>query len=363
MAKKSPAKTNTAIDGNDKLKAALKELESKYGVGAVRRYGDCPTQIERTSSGILSLDLALGGGYPRGSIVEIFGPQMGGKTVIGTYGCIEIQKTGKMVGLCDLENTFNPPVAARNGMDIDNLFIANPETGEQAFSITEALANSGSFGGILFDSVAAAEPAQDAAGEMGAPSMGLQARMMSQCLRRLNPVLAKNKCTTFFINQIREKIVMMGNPETTAGGRALPFYSAVRLSVRVASYINALGAEIKTQEGAIGHRIKVRVIKNKYSPPFKEAEFNLIYGVGIDLDADLLNVATQLGVINKAGGWYSYGKLKEQGITKIVDAIYRENLFEEIKEQTLATIKDIGGSQIESDETVADDSEFDSEET
>lgn len=360
MAKKNTKTTESVSIGNEKLKLALKELESKFGVGVVRRYGDKPTKIERTSSGILSLDLALGGGFPKGGIVEIFGPQMAGKTVIATYGCIEIQKTGRMVGLCDLENTFNPETAAINGMDIDNLFIANPETGEQAFAIVEALANSGAFGGVIFDSVAAAEPAQDAATDMpGTPSIGLHARMMSQCLRRLNPVVAKNKCTTFFINQIREKAVMMGNPETTTGGRALPFYAATRLDVRVVSYINAKGEEIKTRDGAIGHRIKVRVIKNKYSPPFKEAEFNLIYGVGIDLNADLLNVATQLGVINKSGGWYSYGNLKEQGSARIVEAIYRENLFDEIKEKTLAAVNNIGGNNIEEQEPMDEGSEFD----
>jgi recombination protein RecA len=340
-----------ATVSNDKLKLALKDLESKFGVGVVRRYGDSPTEIERTSSGILSLDQALGGGYPKGSMVEIYGPSMGGKTVIATYAGIEIQKTGKKFGPIDLENTYNPLLAAKNGMDIDDLFICNPETGEQAFAIAEALANCGEFGGLLFDSVAAAEPQLDAAAEMGAQSMGLQARMMSQCLRRINPVIARNKCTMFFINQVREKIgVMYGNPETTAGGRALAFYSSIRMDVRPSAYINAKGEEIKTREGAIGHLIKVKIVKNKYSPPFKEAEFVLIYGVGIDTDRDALGVAVDLGVVDKSGNWLSYGHIKENGEAKFVAAVREAGIVKEIKDKTYEAIvanSNSGGSSVD----------------
>lgn len=333
------AETMAPTDKEALINNALKYLDNKYGKGIVRRLKDTPMSVERVSSGILSLDIALGGGWPVGRTVEIYGPEAGGKTAIAIYAGIEVQRTGRECGLIDEENAFNPDYAAANGMDVGRLFVSQPDTGEQAFDVMEALALTGQFGCLIFDSVAAAEPRQDAEKEMGDPSIGLQARLMSQCLRRVNPVFAKNKCTAFFINQIREKVgVMYGSPETTPGGRALKFYSSVRCEVRPTVFLGPNGQEVKTREEAVGHRIKVKVIKNKVYVPFKTAEFDFYYGVGVDLEKDVIDVATSLGIINRSGAWFSYGSLKEQGLSKMAEAIKHEGLFEEIRQATLQKV-------------------------
>jgi len=325
----------------DKLKKTITSLNKKYGEGTIKRLGDDPLlDIPRISSGILSLDLALGGGYPTGRIVEIYGQEGSGKTAIATYGLTEIQKTLGNIAVIDVEQTFNPAYAAKNGMNIESLYWSQPETGEQAMDIAEALALSG-VKGILYDSVAATMPKHEGEKDMGDPTIGTQAKLMSQCLRRLNPTLNKNNCTIFFVNQLREKVgVMYGNPEVVPGGRALKFYASIRLSVRPVAYLKEDGSEITTKEGAVGHRIKIRVEKNKVYTPFKIAEFDFYYGIGVDQESDIINVASDIGVITKTGSWYSYEPLegdhvKAQGLLKFKKSVRERGLIDEVRERTL----------------------------
>lgn len=323
------------------LDNALKELNKKYGEGTVRRLGEeSIIPIKRISTGILSLDYILGGGYPVGRIIEIFGPEASGKTAIATYGLVEIQNAGYDVGVVDLEQTFNPQYAEKNGLNTRDLIFSQPETGEQAMDIVEALALSG-VKGILYDSVASTMSKFEGEKDMGDPTIGMQARLMSQCLRRINPTINKNDCILFFINQLREKVgVMHGNPETTPGGRALKFYATIRMNVRPCAYIGPNGNILKTKEGAIGHRIKVKVEKNKVATPYKTAEFDFYYGVGVDRVADVVDTGVATGLISQAGSWFSYideegTELKVQGLPKMKEALQEKELVEEIRRRVI----------------------------
>ena len=311
----------------DKLKAldaAISQIEKQYGKGSIMKLGDnsANMNVETIPTGSLSLDVALGlGGLPKGRIIEIYGPESSGKTTVALHCVAEVQKMGGIAGFIDAEHALDPVYAKNIGVDIDNLYISQPDCGEQALEITETMVRSGAVDIVIVDSVAALVPKAEIDGDMGDSHVGLQARLMSQALRKLTAVISKSNCIVIFINQLREKVgVMFGNPETTTGGRALKFYSSVRMDVR---RIEALkqGGEV------IGNRTRVKIVKNKVAPPFREAEFDIMFGQGISRVGDILDLAAEHGIVNKSGAWYAYnGDKIGQG---------RENAKQYLKENEL----------------------------
>ncbi len=333
---------------NEALQDALAEINKKHGNGTICFLGDNILDYETKvfSTGILSLDLALGGGFPEGRIIEIYGSNMSGKTVLSIYAAISVQKRndGKKVVLIDLEGTFNKDMARTNGLNVEDLIIAQPMTGEQAFDIIERLSSTGRIGLIIFDSVASAQPAAMNEKDIGSASMGVQAKMFSECIRRVLPVLNRTKTSLIFINQTREKVgVMFGNPETTTGGKALPFYASMRLEVRPVEYLSETGAMVKTKEDAIGQRVKVKVQKNKIAAPFKTCDYILRFGVGIDQDADIIATGIQLGVIKKGGAWLTWSDVKGCGEMKFLDAVKDSGNLDVLRVEIQEKMKEIFG--------------------
>ena len=327
------------------LDAALVKIEKDYGKGSVMKLGDYQADrtIEVTPTGSISLDIALGvGGVPRGRIIEIYGPESSGKTTVALHMVAEVQKRGGIAGFIDAEHALDPVYAKNIGVDIDNLYISQPDTGEQGLEITETMVRSGAIDIIIVDSVAALVPKAEIDGDMGDSHVGLQARLMSQALRKLTGVVSKFNCTVIFINQLREKVgVMFGNPETTTGGRALKFYSSIRLDVRRTETLKQAGE-------MIGNRTRIKVVKNKVAPPFKQAEFDIMFVKGISREGDILDLASKIDIVKKSGAWYAYegdkiGQGRENAkhylidhpdIMNEIEAKVREAYFTKPEEQT-----------------------------
>ena len=332
----------------DKLKAldaAIAQIEKQYGKGSVMKLGDnsANMNVETVPTGSLSLDIALGlGGLPKGRIVEVYGPESSGKTTVALHCVAEVQKRGGIAGFIDAEHALDPVYARNIGVDIDNLYISQPDCGEQALEITETMVRSGAVDIVVVDSVAALVPKAEIDGDMGDSHVGLQARLMSQALRKLTAVISKSNCIVIFINQLREKVgVMFGNPETTTGGRALKFYSSVRLDVRRTESLKQ-GGEI------VGNHVRVKVVKNKIAPPFREAEFDIMFGQGISREGDVLDLAVNAGIVNKSGAWYAYeGDKIGQGRENAKNYIHENPAFFDMLE---AKVRDFYFTQPEDEE-------------
>ena len=340
----------------DKLKAldaAIAQIEKQYGKGSVMKLGDnsANMNVETVPTGSLSLDIALGlGGLPKGRIIEVYGPESSGKTTVALHCVAEVQKRGGIAGFIDAEHALDPVYARNIGVDIDNLYISQPDCGEQALEITETMVRSGAVDIVVVDSVAALVPKAEIDGDMGDSHVGLQARLMSQALRKLTAVISKSNCIVIFINQLREKVgVMFGNPETTTGGRALRFYSSVRLDVRRTESLKQ-GGEI------VGNHVRVKVVKNKIAPPFREAEFDIMFGQGISREGDVLDLAVNAGIVNKSGAWYAYeGDKIGQGRENAKTYIHENPAFFDMLE---AKVRDFYFTQPEDeDAAVQEDSE------
>ena len=339
---KEKVKEKMSTEKEAKLKAlqlTLDKLDKTYGKGTVMKMGDkAIEEVETISSGSLGIDLALGvGGYPRGRIIEIYGPESSGKTTLTLHAIAEAQKAGGIAAFIDAEHAFDRNYAEKLGVDIENLIISQPDNGEQALEIAENLIRSGAIDIVVIDSVAALTPKSEIEGEMGDSKMGLHARLMSQALRKLTGTISKTHCTVFFINQLREKIgVMFGNPETTTGGNALKFYASFRLDIRRST-------QIKDGDNVLGNRTKVKVVKNKVAPPFKIAEFDIMYGEGISKTGEILDLAVEFEIIKKAGSWFSYGETKLGQGRDAVKSLIKDNpeLADELEEKIKARIKEL----------------------
>ena len=343
------------IDENKRkaLESALSQIEKAYGKGSVMKLGDnMHLNVETVPSGSLGLDLALGvGGVPKGRVVEVYGPESGGKTTVALHMVAEVQKRGGIAGFIDAEHALDPVYAKKIGVDIDNLYISQPDTGEQALEITETMVRSGAVDIVIVDSVAALVPKAEIEGEMGDSHVGLQARLMSQALRKLTAIIGKTNCTVIFINQLREKVgVMFGNPETTTGGRALKYYSSIRLEVR-------RGEQIKKDGEAIGNRTKIKVVKNKVAPPFRTAEVDIIYGEGISREGDILDLAVAENIVNKSGAWYAYNGDKIGQGRENAKLFLKEHpdLMEEVEQKVREKYAQKEGvDEVENEETASD---------
>ena len=326
----------------EKLKAlqlTIDKLEKTYGKGSIMKLGDrAVVDVESIPSGSVALDVALGvGGYPRGRIVEIYGPESSGKTTLTIHAIAEVQKQGGIAAFIDAEHAFDQFYAESLGVDTENLFISQPDNGEQALEIADNLIRSGAIDLIVIDSVAALTPKAEIEGDMGDSRMGLQARLMSQALRKLTGTISRTGCTCIFINQLREKIgVMFGNPETTTGGNALKFYSSVRIDIR-------RSAQIKNGEEIIGNRTKVKIVKNKVAPPFRKVEFDIMYGKGISRSGEVIDMGVELGVVKKSGSWFSYGDTKLGQGRDAVKQLIEDNpdLMEEIEVKIRETMAQV----------------------
>ena len=327
---------------DDKKKAlalVLEKMDKTYGKGTVMKMGDSAVEeVEVIPSGSLGLDIALGvGGYPKGRVIEIYGPESSGKTTLTMHAIAESQKQGGIAAFIDAEHAFDAGYAKKLGIDVENLIISQPDNGEQALEIADNLIRSGAIDIVVIDSVAALTPKAEIEGEMGDSKMGLHARLMSQALRKLTATISRTKCTVIFINQLREKIgVMFGNPETTTGGNALKFYASVRIDIRRS------GSPIKVGEDAVGNRVKVKIVKNKVAPPFKNTEFDIMYGEGISKVGEILDLGVEFDIVKKSGSWFSYGDTKLGQGRDAVKELLKDNpeLLEELAEKIKVAIKE-----------------------